>query len=164
MDSPLTAAVQRLTPKARNQVRLFARTAADEGWTIEGQLRRRGSDSRAVQLTPRGAARLVEETRREEEDQSEAVMFGTIDGHIRSQSIISFIPEGARPFRASVMDADLMSVVARLAAEEGIRVQAVFDVFSHIPAGQSEVVRRSLTLRAISPVEADEPFRTLSDS
>ena len=157
-DSPLTAAVQELSPKARNKVRLFARTARDEGWIIEGRLRRRGTDVRQVRLTARGASRLIDEASREDERREEAVMFGTIDGHLRAESVISFQPEGARPFKAAVMDADLMNQVARLAADEGVRVRAVFDVFSHIPAGQTEVVHRSMTLRRIGQFEGDQPL------
>lgn len=150
-DSPLTAAVQRLSPKARTQLRLLAKTAKESDWALAGEVRRRGVQPRTVSLSRRGAARLEEEAQQESQASSEAVMFGVIDGHIRSESLVSFIPEGARRFKASVMDADLMNQVAHLAADEGIRVRAVFDVYERMPAGQSEVVRRSYTLRSVAP-------------
>ena len=148
-DSPLTAAVQRLTPKARTQLRLLARTTKESDWLLTGELRRRGVSPRTVTLSRRGAARLEEETLQESQAAHPAVMFGEIDGHIRSESLVSFIPEGGRKFKASIMDADLMNDVAHLAAEEGQRVRAVFDVYERTPAGQSEVVHRSYTLRSV---------------
>ncbi|MFT4288779.1 hypothetical protein [Nocardioides sp.] len=148
-DSPLTAAVQRLSPKARTQLRLLAKTAKESDWSLSGEVRRRGVAPRTVTLTRRGAARLEDEAQQESQASSEAVMYGVIDGHIRSESLVSFIPEGQRRFKASVMDAELMNQVAHLAADEGTRVRAVFDVYERMPAGQSEVVRRSYTLKSV---------------
>lgn len=155
-DSPLTAAVQRLSPKARTQLRLLAKTARESDWSLVGEVRRRGIPPRTVSLTRRGAARLEEEAQQESQASSEAVMYGVIDGHIRSESLVSFIPEGQRRFKASVMDADLMNQVAHLAAEEGIRVRAVFDVYERMPAGQAEVVRRSYTLKSVQAAPSAE--------
>jgi hypothetical protein len=161
-NSALTATVQSINPQARNRVRLLADTIAKSHWTVEGTLARRGASSRMITMTHRGAAHLAEElSRTETVPSSRRSYFGTIDGQIRSESMMQFIPDDGRRFKATVPSADLMNEVARLAGTEGLRVSATFEVFEEIPAGQASYVRRSYALQSIrgAPREHQPPLQ-----
>lgn len=155
-ESPLTAAVQSLSPQARQRLRAVTRSVIDADWRIDAELVQRGHRVESVTITPRSAKRLRSELDVEVTTTSQETLQGTIDGQRHSLSTMWFVPVGqARAYEVAVSDFELLTEVTRLSAIENLRVECTFNVFMTVPAGASEATLRSRELVSIREVEGD---------
>lgn len=145
-DSPLTAELGRLPAKARQGLRRAARSAAQAGWDIDGDLTQRGYGHGHLTLTARAAKALERQLGQALPKKTTATLYGSITGTKDIEGVLWFQPEGgSREFRATIGDDQLR----RRAVEYQIdhpRVRADFDVYQSLPPGDDTIIRTSRTL------------------
>lgn len=150
--SPLTAAAQKLSGRARKSIRSVAASVTAASWEVEGELRQRGRQPEHIRLSPSGAATLLAEMDKVVESRHPATVIGFIDGQRRSLGAMWLTPEGKkRPIEAFVGDEDLLSQVIDLSTDPSMRVQAEFMVSVTFPEGDSTSPHESYELIGIRP-------------
>jgi hypothetical protein len=114
-------------------------------------LRQASGDPLQIAVDPAGANRLLSALEARTEEEQEVTVQGHIDGQRRSRSAMWFMPAMGAAFEAAVPDPAVLAQVATFAATDEV-VSARFDVVVRSLTGGSGGLRRSYSLRSISPV------------
>lgn len=150
----LSAAIQQLPGQARNNLAKLLDEVKKQRWEIQGEFKQRGVETQPLTLTPRAAehlrARLDEPTRETDSWRSE----GYIDGHQWSNGKMYFqLADRSRTIAATFATTTIHHQVAKLAAEENMRVQAGFTVYLVHSAART---KQSYVLTSISAAAKEQ--------
>lgn len=150
----LDQSLHRLHGGARNAVRLMAQAVVEGKWSVAGQLRRGDGRRTDITLTEAGAQRLSIAANVSEADVSpNNVVVGVVDGWVWSEGQMTFLPEGSRPFKATVPD-ELQQLVAHL-VDTRHRARAVVTIYTTYPPGDEHSASRSYELTSIAEDPGD---------
>lgn len=149
----LDAATQTLTVPARTAMRHIAKTMVDSHWKFDGKLEARGRPTVEVSLSEAGAQRLFRAAAETDSHVVPVSLSGECDGWTWSTGTMRFLPDGQRPFSASVPP-NLQAEVARLVSVSGNKVVANFLATYLHAAGTKRRVRTSYALVSIN--ESDD--------
>ncbi|MGC0368201.1 hypothetical protein [Microbacterium sp. SLBN-111] len=114
---------------ARPELRRALSEVVSEGWALSGSFSQRGLPTMPLSLSP-GSAKYLRDRLEEAVTQTEQwETTGVLDGHTWSSNTMRFIPsDRSIPITASFDSARVQLEVARLDAEPGKRVRALFRV------------------------------------
>jgi hypothetical protein len=150
-DELLAGSIRELRGEARRALNQVSKCVVDAAWTIEGDLAARGRDLQHVVISPNGAARVMLATKVDAEEVETVRVAGAVDSWTWSKSVMDFLPDGAKPFRA-VVPPRLQETVAAINGQANHDAVAWFIRTTMYPSGDYSYQRKSYVLDRIEAV------------